>query len=98
MGMMKMAKYRPQPTAKYKKDVKLLKKRGYDLSLLKDIVTKLANGETLEKQYCDHPLKGNRKGYRDCHIQSDWVLIYKIDKDVLTLILSETGTHSDILE
>ena len=50
------------------------------------------------KQYLDHTLKGNRKGFRDCHIQNDWVLIYKIDKNVLTLILSETGTHADILE
>jgi len=88
--------YRPQPTAKYKRDIKLLKKRGYDLSLLKYVVAKLANGETLPKQYRDHPSKGNRKGYRDCHILNDWVLIYRIDKDVLTLILSETGSHSDI--
>ena len=93
-----MAKYEPQPTAKFRKNVKLLKKRGYDLSLLKDVVTKLANGESLPEQYRDHPLKGNRKGYRDCHIQNDWVLVYKIDRNVLTLILYETGTHSDILE
>ena len=93
-----MAKYEPQPTAKFRKNVKLLIKRGYDLSLLKDVVTKLANGETLPEQYRDHPLKGNRKGYRDCHIQNDWVLVYKIDRNVLTLILYETGTHSDILE
>ena len=91
-----MTKYRPQPTAKYKKDIKLLKKRGYDLSLLKDVVAKLANGETLHEQHRDHPLKGNRKGFRDCHIQNDWVLIYKIERDILTLILSETGTHADI--
>ena len=93
-----MAKYEPQPTAKFKKNVRLLKERGYDLSLLKDVVAKLANGETLPEQYHDHPLKGNRKGYRDCHIQNDWVLIYRIDKSVLTLVLYETGTHSDILE
>jgi mRNA interferase YafQ len=93
-----MPKYEPQPTAKFKKDVRLLMKRGYDLSLLQEVVAMLANGETLPEQYHDHPLRGNRKGYRDCHIQSDWVLIYKIDKGVLTLILSETGTHSDILE
>jgi mRNA interferase YafQ len=93
-----MTKYRPQPTGKFKKDVKRLKKRGYDLSLLKVAVNMLANGETLPKQYRDHPLKGNRKGYRDCHIQDDWVLVYKINKDVLTLVLCETGTHADILE
>ena len=93
-----MAKYEPQPIAKFKGDVKLLRKRGYDLSLLKDVVMRLANGETLPRQYLDHPLKGHRKGYRDCHIKNDWVLIYKIDKNVLTLILCETGTHADILE
>jgi len=93
-----MTKYEIQPTSQYKKDVRLLKKRGYDLSLLNGVVAKLANGETLPPQHRDHPLKGNRKGYRDCHIQNDWVLIYKVDQDVLTLILSETGTHADILE
>lgn len=88
--------YRLQPTAKFIRDVKLLLKRGYDLSLLKAVVNKLANGETLSEEYHDHPLKGNRKGYRDCHIQNDWVLIYKIDKSVLVLVLSETGIHSDL--
>ena len=91
-----MPKYKLQPTAKYKKDVKALKRRGYDMSLLDDVVTKLANGETLPPHNLDHPLKGNRKGYRDCHIQNDWVLIYKIDRGILTLVLSETGTHSDL--
>jgi mRNA interferase YafQ len=93
-----MLKYKLQPTVKYKKDVKLLKKRGYNLSLLKEIVAKLANGETLPEYCCDHPLKGNRSGYRDCHIQPDWVLIYKINKHVLTLVLAETGTHADIFK
>ncbi len=91
-------KYKIQPTSKYRKDVKLLAKRGYDLSLLNVVVAKLANGDKLLEQYRDHPLKGNRLGYRDCHIQDDWVLVYKIDKGVLTLVLSETGTHADILE
>ncbi len=91
-------KYKIQPTSKFRKDVKLLDKRGYDLSLLNRVVEKLANGEKLPEYYRDHPLKGNRFGYRDCHIQGDWVLVYKIDKGVLTLVLSATSTHSDILE
>ena len=91
-----MVKYRPQPTGKYKRDIKTLKKRGYDLTPLKEVVSMLSRGEKLPPQYKDHPLKGNQKGYRDCHIQSDWILIYKIDKDILTLVLSETGTHSDL--
>lgn len=91
-----MAMYSLQPTSKYKRDVKTLLKRGYDLSLLNEIVKMLANGETLPEQYRDHPLKGNRYGYRDCHILNDWVLVYKIDNDILVLVLSETGTHSDL--
>ena len=93
-----MTKYEIHPTSQYRKDYRLLKKRGYDMSLLNAVVEKLANGEVLPPQYRDHPLKGNRKGYRDCHILNDWVLIYKIEKSILTLILSETGTHADILE
>ncbi|MDR2591120.1 MAG: type II toxin-antitoxin system YafQ family toxin [Oscillospiraceae bacterium] len=90
--------YRLQPTSKFKKDIKRLKKRGFDLSLLKTVVTMLACGMQLPRKYCDHPLKGNKKGYRDCHILDNWVLIYKIDKDLLILVLSETGTHADILD
>ena len=61
------------------------------MPLLYEVIHMLANGETLPMQYLDHPLKGIRKGYRDCHIQNDWILIYKIDKDILTLVLSEKG-------
>ena len=68
------------------------------MELFKEVVEMLLDGIPLPSKYCDHPLHGNRKGYRDCHIQGDWVLIYKIDKNVLTLVLSETGTHSDIFE
>ena len=68
------------------------------MSLLDDVIRKLANGETLSPQYRNHPLKGNRKGYYDCHIKDDWVMIYKINKDILILILLETGTHSDLLD
>ncbi len=68
------------------------------MSLLDDVVLTLANGERLSEKYQDHPLHGDLNGYRDCHIKGDWVLIYKIDKGVLTLVLAETGTHSDILE
>ncbi|MCL2055465.1 MAG: type II toxin-antitoxin system YafQ family toxin [Oscillospiraceae bacterium] len=91
-------KYTPYYTNQIKKQIKLLKKRGYDMSLFKEVVNMLLDGVTLPVEYRDHPLKGDKRGYRDCHILNDWVLIYKIDKKVLTLILSETGTHSDILE
>jgi mRNA interferase YafQ len=91
-------KYTPYYTNKIKKQLKLIKKRGYNMTLFKEVVEMLLDGIPLPAKYCDHPLHGDKRGYRDCHIQGDWVLIYKIDKNVLTLILSETGTHSDILE
>ncbi|MDR2357447.1 MAG: type II toxin-antitoxin system YafQ family toxin [Oscillospiraceae bacterium] len=91
-----MTKYKIVPQTSYRKQYKLLQKRGYDMALLDDAVIMLANGETLPARYDDHPLHGDRRGYRDCHIKGDWVLIYKIEKDILTLALAETGTHSDI--
>ena len=57
---------------------------------------KLANGEKLDPKYNDHSLSGNWAGFRECHIQPDWLLIYRIDDDVLVLTLSRTGTHSDL--
>jgi mRNA interferase YafQ len=91
-------KYEIYPAAKYRKDRKRLKKRGLDMTLLDVVITKLANGETLAPKYRDHALIGNNKGYRDCHIAPDWVLIYKVDQGRLILILSETGSHADLLE
>jgi mRNA interferase YafQ len=93
---MTMMKYEIRAEKSFRKQYKLLYKRGYNMELLDDIVLKLANGKTLPLKYRDHPLQGDRRGYRDCHIKDDWILIYKIDKDVLTLVLSETGKHSDL--
>lgn len=84
-------------TTAYKKSYKLMKKRGLDLSLLDDVVDTLRQGKVLDKKYRDHDLKGNLKGFRECHIQSDWLLIYLIEKDILTLTLVDTGSHSDLL-
>lgn len=89
-------KYNVQPTSRFKKDLKLVQSRGYNISLISDIINKLANGETLEAKNRDHDLQGNWKGYRECHIQPDWLLIYKIDNDDLILYLTRTGTHSDL--
>ena len=91
-------KYAPYYTNKIKKQLKLLKKRGYDMASFKEVVELLLDGIPLPAKYHDHPLQGDKRGYRNCHIQGDWVLIYKINKNLLTLILSETGTHSDIFE
>jgi len=89
-------KYTVRPTSKFKKDLKLAKKRGYNLSLLKDIIYKLANGESLPPENHDHPLTGNFSSLRECHIEPDWLLVYETDDNSLYLYLTRTGTHSDI--
>lgn len=85
-------------TTAYKKSYKRMKKRGLDLSLLDDVVDVLRQGGTLDPKYRDHELKGNFKGFRECHIQPDWLLIYLIENDILTLTLVDTGSHSDLLD
>lgn len=89
-------KYEIQPTNRFKKDLKLCKSRGYDINLIRDIIKRLSNGDKLEEKYKDHDLSGNWSGYRECHIQPDWLLIYKIDGNELILYLTRTGTHSDL--
>lgn len=91
-----MTKYEIRNTSQFKKDFKLAKRRGLNIALLKDIVTKLANGEPLEARHKDHPLSGNWIGHRECHIQPDWLLIYHIEDDILVLTLARTGSHSDL--
>ena len=93
-----MLKYKIYAERNFRKQYKRMKIRGLDMSLLDEVIFMLANDITLPAKYHDHPLRGDKRGYRDCHVQNDWVLLYKIDKGVLTLILSATGTHSDILE
>lgn len=88
--------YRIVPTGKFKKDLKTIIKRGYNIKLLDEVVTKLSNGEELPSKYKDHPLIGNFIGKRECHITPDWLLIYEIDGDELILFLTRTGTHSDL--
>lgn len=84
-------------TTAYKKSYKLMKKRGKNMSLLDSVIDDLRRGKALEERYCDHELKGSLKGFRECHIQPDWLLIYLIDNDILTLTLVDTGSHSDLL-
>lgn len=80
----------------FKKDLKLISKRGYNLDLLDSVVEKLANRIPLEARYRDHSLTGNYIGFRECHIQPDWLLVYRVDGDEVLLFLSRTGTHSDL--
>lgn len=89
-------KYEIEISSRFKKDYKLAKKRGYDLSLLKNVVDILASGKRLPEQYFDHSLSGEYKGYRECHILPDWLLIYRVHENTLILGLTRTGTHSDL--
>ena len=91
-------KYEIKYTTKFKKDVKLIVKRGKDLNKLGYIVEKLAHKEVLEEKFRDHGLTGLYKGFRECHIEPDWLLIYRYIEGVLVLSLSRTGSHSDLLE
>ena len=89
-------KYEIDYSTKFKKDYKIIKKRGYNISLLRKTIEILANGQELPPEYKDHALKGKFVGYRECHITSDWLLVYKIANNMLMLFLSRTGTHSDL--
>ena len=81
-----------------KRDVKLMKKRGKDLSKLENILTKLANGENLPDKNKDHQLKGEWQNFRECHIEPDWLLIYRIEDVELILYATATGTHADLFD
>lgn len=83
-------------TTHFRKDYKLAKKRGLSMSLLESVLHALLLGEPLEEKYRDHALTGNYIGYRECHIQPDWLLIYRIDHDELILVAARTGTHADL--
>lgn len=91
-----MTKYTIKYTTQFKKDYKLAKRQNKDIQLLKDLVALLADGRPLPEKYNDHPLQGNWKGFRECHILSDWLLIYKQEQDVLVLTMVRTGSHSDL--
>ena len=80
--------------AQFRRDVKLAEKRGKDMTKLGEAIRLLAEGSPLSPRYKDHSLGGDWKSYRDCHIEPDWLLIYKIDGDDLLLV--RTGTHSDL--
>ena len=81
---------------KFLKDLKVAKSRGLDLSLLEEVVNKLANREKLEPKYHDHALSGRYSDFRECHVKPDWLLIYSIDDEELELLLFRNGTHSDL--
>jgi mRNA interferase YafQ len=83
-------------TSQFKKDVKLAQKRGKDLTKLKAVMDQLIEGEPLPAQCRDHPLRGEFSGSRDCHIESDWILIYTLTEKGTHVRFERTGTHSDL--
>ncbi len=83
-------------TTQFKKDYKLAEKRRLDIALLDDCIRILAAGEELSTKFRDHNLTGRWSGYRECHIQPDWLLIYRIEGNDVILVLTRTGSHSDL--
>jgi len=81
---------------KFKKDLKLASKRGYNLNLLDKVVESLAKQKNLPFKNHDHELTGNYVGFRKCHIQPDWLLVYRIHEENFILFLARTGIHSDL--
>lgn len=89
-------KFTIKPTTKFQKDLKRIQKRGYNISLLTDVIRRLSAGEPLPDKNKDHSLIGDFAGCRECHITPDWLLIYEIDNEALILYLTRTGSHSDL--
>ena len=85
-------------TSKFRKDLKQAKKKGLNMALLQKVVDDLATGKKLDERHHDHALVGEWFTFRECHIQPDWLLIYKISGDALILTRTRTGSHSDLFK
>ena len=88
--------YTVKYTKQFKKSYQLMVKRGLDISLLDGVIAVLKDGKELDSKYKDHALTGIYKGFRECHIKPDWLLIYFIENNTLTLTIVNTGSHSDL--
>jgi mRNA interferase YafQ len=86
----------PNHTTQFERDLRLLQRRGKDIEKLKQVLTALINEEPLAERFRDHPLKGNFKNRRECHLEPDWLLIYKLNDG--EIIFERTGAHSDLFE
>ncbi|MDE5818364.1 MAG: type II toxin-antitoxin system YafQ family toxin [Lachnospiraceae bacterium] len=84
------------PSNQFKKDLRLAKKRGCKMDNLRKVIDILAHEQKLDAKYHDHELTGNYKGFRECHVEPDWLLVYRINQDALEIFLFRTGTHSDL--
>ncbi|MBR5837929.1 MAG: type II toxin-antitoxin system YafQ family toxin [Victivallales bacterium] len=89
-------KYTVRATSRFRKDYKLMQKRGLEMSRLDEVIAMLASGDMLDEKYHDHALGGDYAGHRECHIAPDWLLVYYKEDDILVLTLASTGTHSDL--
>ncbi|MBR2800974.1 MAG: type II toxin-antitoxin system YafQ family toxin [Erysipelotrichaceae bacterium] len=85
-------------TSQFRKDYKRCRRQGKDMRLLKNVIDELLTGKVLDPRTHDHALSGDHIGFRECHIQPDWLLIYKIDKGSLILTAVRTGSHADLLK
>ncbi len=92
------SKYNIQETTRFKHDYKKIKKQNKNITKLAEVIFKIANGQTLEEKYKNHKLVDDKsyKNCYECHIEPDWLLVYKIEEDKLILLLSATGSHSDL--
>jgi len=88
--------YKIEYTNKFKKDVRLAIKRGYDMSLLEKAINLLQKTGKLPSQYKTHKLQGDYAGKYECHIKPDWLMIWEQNDAILTLLFLSTGTHSDL--
>lgn len=91
-------KYDVRFTSQFKKDIKLAQKQGKNVDKVLDVIVRLADGEKLDSIYRDHALVGDYKGYRECHIEPDWLLVYQIVDNVLILLLYRLGSHSELFK
>lgn len=91
-----MKKYELEYGGKFLKDLKLAKRRGLNMKDLSDVTDMLQEGKTLPKRCRDHLLTGDYKGFRECHVNPDWLLIYKKKEAIKVVSLYRTGTHSDL--
>lgn len=90
--------YKIKITNRFKQNFKKLKKSGFNMDIIVDVIDKLSKGKSLQPKFKNHPLKGKLKGYYDCHILPDLVLIYKIENQNLILLLFDIGTHSELFK
>lgn len=87
-----------QTTHQFKRDFKLMQKRNKDIKKIKAVMSKLQRQERLAPYCNDHKLSGRYEGHRDCHIEPDWILIYLINREAVTITFTRTGSHADLFE